>query len=212
MSPVQKNSLLLLCNLVVWAINFMTFSGTLTLFAKKGQPVRIETTPPRTRLSINGTLWSGPGIINGWIQSPARIYLIPGQHKITLERPGYIPHSFKALVTEGDIEMQLSSDLEISPEANNTVEISVMDQELQASTFILDQGLEVTQPPLLAQDVTPGVHILEVRLGGEDNLRSKPFLCTFTIPSGGNSTYKISASLKNGRIQASNCQRLRKLK
>jgi hypothetical protein len=196
----------------VWTINVMTFSGTLALFAKKGELVRIETTPPRTRLSVNGTLWRGPGIINGWIQSPARIYLIPGQHKITLERPGYIPHSFKALVTEGDSEMLLNSDLEISPDANNTVEISVLDQELKESTFILDQGLEVTQPPLLAQDVTPGVHILEVRLAGEENLRSKPFLCTFNIPSGGNITYKISASLKNGRVQVSNCQRLRKLK
>ena len=212
MNPVQKNSLLLFCNVVVWTLNFMTFSGTLTLFAKKGEPVLIETTPSRTRLSVNGTLWRGPAIVNGWVQSPARIYLIPGQHKITLERPGYVPHSFKVMVTDGESEMQLNSQLEILPDANNTVEISAVDQELQTATFILDQGLEVTSPPLLAHDITPGVHILEIRLGSEENSRSKPFLCTFTIPSSGNNTYKIVASVKSGRIQASNCQRLRKLK
>lgn len=211
MSPIKKNLLLLCCNLAVWAVNAFTYSGGITLFAKKGIPVVIETTPPRTRLSVNGAIWRGTGITNGWVQSPARINLIPGQHKITLERPGYIPHSFKVLVTEGDSEMRLNSELEISTEANSSVEIDVTDQDLQNSTFILDQGLEITAPPLMAHDLTPGMHILEIRQSGTDNSKLKPFLCTFSIPATGNQTYKITVSTKSGRIHATNCLRLKKL-
>lgn len=211
MSPFKKNLILLSCNLAVWAVNAFTYSGGLALFAKKGIPVVIQTTPPRTKLSVNGAIWRDPGITNGWLQSPALINLIPGQHKITLERPGYIPHSFKVLVTESDSEMRLNSELEISTEANSSVEIDVADQDLQTATFILDQGLEITAPPLMAHDLTPGVHILEIRRSSTDNSRVKPFLCTFSIPPAGNVTYKITVSSKNGRIQASNCLRLKKL-
>jgi hypothetical protein len=210
-SPFKKNLLLLCCNLAVWAVNSFTYSSGITLFAKKGIAVVIQTTPPRTKLSVNGAVWRGTGITNGWVQSPARINLIPGQHKITLERPGYIPHSFKVLVTESDSEMRLNSELEISTEANSSVEIDVTDEDLQTATFILDQGLEIAAPPLIAQDLTPGMHILEIRKSSAENSKSKPFLCTFSIPSAGNATYKITVSAKNGRIQASNCLRLKKL-
>ena len=141
MSPFKKNLVLLCCNLAVWAVNSFTYSSGITLFAKKGIAVVIQTTPTRTKLSVNGAIWRGTGITNGWVQSPALINLIPRQNKIPLELPGYIPHSFKVLVTESDSEMRLNSELEYSTEANSSVEIDVTYEDLQTDTFILDQRL-----------------------------------------------------------------------
>lgn len=211
MSPNVRNTWLLSLNLCLWSMNALIASGTINLFAKKTVPVMIETTPPRTRVSLNGNILRGPGVINGWIQTPAKIQLPPGQHKITVERNGYAPHAFKVLITEGDSNMTLKSDLQISSDANNEVTIEVLDQDLMTATIILDQGLEAQNAPIVARDLVPGMHILEIHPGNDDIQKKKPFVCTFNIPATGMASHKVTASLKNGRIQATNCQRLRKL-
>ena len=213
MTPFSKNALLVLCNIVVWTVNSSVLSGKIALFAKKGIPVTVDVTPSRIRLSVNGTAWrGGAGAMNGWVQTPAQIHLAPGQHKLTVERPGYAPHTFKVLINEGDDSTRLTSELEMTSDATSTLEITTNETQLQTATIIVDQGLEIGVPPLLVRDLVPGMHILEVRRNQSDNTTSKPFLCTFSIPAPASSTHKINLSINGGRIQASNCQRLRKLK
>lgn len=211
MRPSTKNMILLSLNIAVWCGNGLIASGALTLAAKRGVPVRIETIPERTRLSINGSLWTSGGYPTGWLQSPATIYLPEGQHKLTLERPGYAPHSFKVLLSNGDGEMNLSTALEPLAEATHAVEIEAADENLSGVTVTVDQGLDTGELPLLVSDLTPGTHSIEVTPSLLNSLRTKPLTCVFKLPSPTNSPLKIVISHRSGRFYASGCQRLKKL-
>lgn len=211
MSPGSRNMILVVLNALVWTLNILTINGTLTFSAKKGIPIKIETAPSRTRLSVNGSIWQAPGLINGWFQSPLTIYLPAGQHKLSLERHGYASHSFKVLLGEKDQDMTLSTELEPLPDAVNEVEVAAADDEDLEVTAILDQGLESGALPLIANDLVPGLHSLEIRSTESGDSKVKPFVCTFSIQSTGNPPIKITVSKKGSRFQVNGCQRLRRL-
>jgi len=212
MSPGTKNIFLLALNIAVWSLNGLTLSGMVPFFAKKGIPIKIETTPHRTRLSINGSILQAAGVINGWFQSPMIIHLPAGQHKLSLERHGYAPHSFKVLLAEKDQDMTLSTELEPLADALNELEVTTADDDQDmAVTVILDQGLEAGPLPLVVNDLIPGLHSLEIRNPEGSDAKIKPFICTFSIQPGTNLPIKITVSEKSGRFQATGCQRLKKL-
>lgn len=211
MTPSTKNLILFALNIAVWCGNGLVASGTLTLAAKRGVPVRIETVPERTRLSLNGRSWTAPGYPTGWLQSPATIYLPEGQHKLTVDRPGYIPHSFKVLLSTGDGQMNLSTALEPLSDAIHEVEIQAADENVADVKVIIDQGLEIGDLPLTISDMTPGLHSIEIKPDLLNSLRTKPFTCVFTLPSPSNSPLKILVSQRSNRLYASGCQRQKKL-
>jgi len=210
MTPTLRNTLLLGLNLGIWSINALTYHGSLTLFARKGLPVNIETDPGRTRLSVNGNVWHGAGVVNGWLQTPTRIYIPPGQHTITLERPGYKTHSSRVLTRSGDDEIRLNSELERTEDAHHRIEISTQDDRLNNLMLTLDQGVEVGPPPLVVEDMTPGPHVLEINQPSPTKTGLKPFSCTFSLPAGEEpKSFKITLSVQNGRLTASHCRRLK---
>jgi hypothetical protein len=210
MTPILRNTFLLCLNFGIWSLNALTYQGSLTLFARKGLPINIETDPGRTRLSINGSIWRGTEVINGWLQTPTRILLPPGQHTITLERPGYKTHSSRVLMRSGDDEIRLNSELERTEEAHHRLEISTTDERLDNLNLTLNQGFEVGSPPLVVQDMTPGSHILEINPTNATKTSMRPLSCTFFLPADEEpKSYKITLALQNGRLTASHCRRLR---
>lgn len=211
MRPSTKNVILLSLNIAVWCGNGLMTTGVLTLSAKKGVPVRIETIPERTKLSLNGNPWMSPASRGSWLQSPATIYLPEGQHKLTVERPGYVQHSFKVLLSAGDGEMNLSTALEPLSDAAHEVEIQAGDEHVSNVTAIVDQGLESGELPLRVSDLTPGTHTLEIKPSLLNSFSLKPLTCVFTLPTSGDSQLKIIVSQRGGRLHASGCQRLKKL-
>ncbi len=211
MRPSTKNMILLALNITVWCGNGLIATGALTLSAKRGVPVRIETIPERTKLSINGSTWTSASSPTGWLQSPATIYLPEGQHKLTLERPGYAPHSFKVLLSGGDGEMNLSTALEPLADAAHEIEIQAADENVSDVTVIVDQGLESGEIPLVISDLTAGTHIVEIKPSLLNSFRTKPFTCVFTLPAPNNSPLKIIVSQRSGRFYASGCQRPKRL-
>ncbi len=211
MRPSTKNVILLSLNIAVWCGNGLIATGMLTLSAKKGVPVRIETIPERTKLSLNGSPWTSPTSSSSWLQSPATIYLPEGQHKLTVERPGYVQHSFKVLLSAGDAEMNLSTALEPLSAATHEVEIQAADDHASDVTAIVDQGLASGELPLQISDLTPGTHTLEIKPSLLSSFSLKPYTCVFTLPTPSNSPLKITVSQRAGRFHATGCQRLKKL-
>ena len=53
MSPASRNYALLCLNLVLWAVNALTFTGTIHLSAKSGIPVTLEIEPMRARITVS---------------------------------------------------------------------------------------------------------------------------------------------------------------
>jgi len=209
--PATKNIILMSLNIAVWFGNGLMATGMLSLSAKKGVPVRIETIPERTKLSLNGSPWTSTTSGSSWLQSPATIYLPEGQHKLTVERPGYVQHSFKVLLSAGDGEMNLSTALEPLPAAAHEVEIQAVDEHVSDVTAVVDQGLESGELPLQISDLTPGTHTLEIKPSLLNSFSQKPFTCSFTLPTSNNSALKITVSHRAGRFHATGCHRLKKL-
>ena len=209
MSPTNRNLLLLTLNVAVWTINALTYKGSIRLNARSGVPVTIDMDPPRARLSVDGTSWEGFGIQDGWIQSPAIIRLPAGQHKMLLERPGYAPHRFKTLVTQGD-RLVLTMALEVLEGADHSVEILGEGPDSDTIFATLDDGLESGDLPIKADDLMPGQHIISFTIKGLDGLRKKPYMCAFDIGKNDvNLITKITVSRAGKKLKVAGCKRLK---
>jgi len=209
MSPASRNLLLLILNTTVWSLNGLTYKGNIRLNARSGIPVTIDMEPGRARLTVDGKTWEGFGITDGWIQSPVIIRLAAGQHKMLLERPGYAPHSFKALVTEGD-HLQLKTAMEPLEGSNHAAEIVGEGPDSDTITASLDDGLEQGPLPIRADDLTAGRHSLTLKINGLEGLRAKPFTCAFDITPGDiNVITKVTVTRTGKKIKATGCKRVK---
>ena len=207
MSPANRNLLLLVLNTTVWSLNALTYKGNIRLNARSGIPVTIDMEPARARLIVDGKMWEGIGINDGWVQSPAIIRLPAGQHKMLLTRPGYAPHSFKALVTEGD-HLQLKMIMEALEGSNRVAEIIGEGPESETINASLDEGLEEGTLPIRADDLTAGHHTLTLKLGGLEGLRAKPYTCSFEIKQNDISLItKITVSKNGKKLKVTGCKR-----
>jgi hypothetical protein len=192
----------------MWSLNALLVTGTVRLSAKTGVPVFIQSAPERIKVYVNSKPWPASDNESGWIQTPTTIYLPEGQHKMQVERPGYVPHQFKILATPGD-SIQVKPELETQIETFVETSIVAEAEEFQNLTLIVDSGLAVGNPPLEIDDLTPGNHALELRWGGLDGLRKKPFRCIFTAAiNGGNNTLKITISRVGKKLKINGCKRI----
>ena len=211
MTPYMRNLTLFALNVAIWGLCGLSYTGTIQLLAKAGIPVRLDILPARAKLTINGKRWEGSDGSNGWIQSPVMLYLPIGQHKVTLERPGYAPHTFKVLLEPGNEKLELKTELEALDGANREVEILSTTNESEEVTAILDQGLEAGPLPLKADDLTPGQHILELRTTGLQAFRIKPYVCLFEIAPDSPTPFTIRVSRSGKKYSVSACKRLKKI-
>lgn len=209
MSPMAKNTILLVLTVSVWTLNALMIKGTIRLSAKLGIPVEVEIEPARVRLMVDGQLWDAGTTGRGWIQTPTTIRLPAGQHKMVVERPGYALHSFKVLLTDGD-NLQLRTALEAYEDQHVETEILGEGDNSEDITAIVDGGLAEGQLPLRIDDLTAGQHTLELRLGGLDGMRSKPYFCAFTVPpKSSDRNLKITVARTGKRLRASGCKRIK---
>jgi len=211
MTPAHRNLSLFGLNLAVWSLNLMMATGTLRLAAKTGIPVNVDTQPARVKLTIDGNLYKDSDISNGWVQSPGVVYLPAGQHKITLERPGYVPHTFKALTLPGGEPLEIKTQLEPFIDTTNEIEIRGEDNNTEDVIAIVDQGLEMGPMPLTTNDLTPGLHSIEIRPIGLAAFRLKPYFCSFQILQGSSSQNTFTVSKRGNKISVSGCQKIRRL-
>ena len=211
MTPYMRNLTLFALNVGIWSLCGLSYNGTIQLLAKAGIPVSLEIQPARARLTINGKRWEGTDGTNGWIQSPVMLYLPIGQHKMTLERPGYAPHTFKVLLEPGNDKLELKTELEALDGANHELEIISPANDLEDVTAILDQGLEAGHLPLKADDLTPGLHSLELRTTGFQSFRIKPYVCLFEITAESPSPFTIRVNRSGKKYLVSDCKRLKKI-
>jgi len=211
MSPHIRNLTLFALNVGIWGLCALSYNGSIRLLAKAGIPVSLEIQPTRAKLTINGKRWEGTDGSNGWIQSPATLYLPIGQHKVTLERPGYATHTFKVLLEPGNEKLELKTELEALDGANHELEILSSTNDLEDVTATLDQGLEAGPLPLKADDLTPGLHILELRATGLDSFRIKPYVCLFEILPDSSTPFTIRVSRSGKKYLVSDCKRLKKI-
>ena len=196
-------------NLGLWGLNALTYNGTLILNAKQGIPVSIDTDPPRVRLTVNGKIWVDRHTANGWIQSPATIHVAPGQHNMTIDRPGYAPHSFKVLVNP-DSALQLKPSMEILPNAKFEAMIEGTGDGTDEIHVTIDHGLEEGPLPLRVDDLTPGPHVLELKVTGLEGFRVKPHRCNFIVaPGNSDPIHQINVSRTGKKIKASGCKRVK---
>ena len=211
MTPQLRNLLLFALNVGIWGLCALSYNGSIRLLAKAGIPVSLEIQPTRVKLTINGKRWEGADGSTGWIQSPTVLYLPIGQHKVTLERPGYAPHTFKVLLEQGNEKLELKTELEALDGAHHELEILSSTNDSEEVTATLDQGLEQGPLPLKADDLTPGLHILELRATGLQSFRIKPYVCLFEILPNSPTPFTIRVSRSGKKYLVSDCKRLKKI-
>lgn len=208
MNAILLTVTLLLLNVSVWTLNSLMVSGSVQLSAKSGVAVTIQTDPERVKISINNEIWTSRDSESGWIQSPATIYLPEGQYKISINRPGYAPHSSRLMVNAGDTPA-VTAELELKEENLIETEITASDDLMESFTLVIDGGLASGPPPLRIDDLTPGTHSLELRWKGLDGFRKKPFRCAFAISSANaNNLFKISISRSGKKLRIPGCKKI----
>lgn len=207
MKSAVLNSFILTLNLGIWGLNSLILTGTINLSAKGGVPVSILSEPDRVRLTVNGKPWTTDDGDQGWIQTPSTIFLPEGQHKVSIERPGYTSHSFKILASNGD-SPEIKAELEQQDESFIEGEFTASDDLLDSMILVIDSGLAVGPPPLRVDDLTTGSHSLELRWTGINGIRKKPYRCTFNaLVTNGNNQFKINITRSGKKLRIPGCKR-----
>ena len=205
-SSAGKIIILLTLNSLVWTLDVMVLRGSLKFYARGGIPANFETDPPRTRVWVDGKLYEDMNVKGGWMQSPATIRLLPGQHKITLERDGYVPHSFKLIASESD-QIQMKTVLERNADANG--EVDIVAEGADEYRAEIDNGHEAGHLPLTADDLTPGAHTLSIKLEGLEGFRVKPHTCQFTVAAQQTQRLTLTVSRSGKKIKVSGCRKIK---
>ncbi len=207
MNSVIRVILLLTLNAAVWTLNALLLRGTIQLSAKSKVPLTIETHPERVRLLVNQNIWTTKDSTQGWVQTPTTVHLPEGQHKITLQRPGYASHTFRVLLMAGR-PAEVASELEQIAESVMEVEFTSTDDLKDSMTMVIDEGLAQGSAPLKIIDLTPGPHMLEVTWTPPEGNQRLTARCTFTIQASENSKpLQIHIVRAGKRLKIPGCKR-----
>lgn len=209
MTPMARNVFLFVANAALWTLNILVIDGSLQLSAKGGIAIPVEIEPSRIKLSIDGKPWIQHGNKQGWISTPAVIALAPGQHKVTVERPGYAAHSFKVLLS-GKETLELKTSLEFIDPKKYELEIMGDGPENEELIATVDGGIEEGPLPIQMTDLTAGQHLLEIKFSGLDGFRLKPVLCGFTVtPTQTETSIKINVTRNGKRLKLTGCKKIK---
>jgi hypothetical protein len=84
-------------NLLVWTLLLVASLGKLELLARSGIPVELRTNPSAVKVLIDGL----PINKDQYVQTPAKIYLNAGEHKLAIKRLGYVSYITTVVVQSG---------------------------------------------------------------------------------------------------------------
>lgn len=199
-----KHLILLTLNAAVWGITTLMWTGTIRLSAVSRLELDVTATPSRVRISIDGVPHEG----GSYVDTPTTLRFLPGKHRILFQRAGYHGNSSSIVATPGEMPESIHTVLEAASTMMQEVIIdSPTPEELPNLYITIDGGLEAGPLPLVAKDLTPGTHILEIRSG---ILTKSSMRCQFEIPSTvSQEAMKISIERQGKRLRITGCKRIK---
>ncbi|MCX6126808.1 MAG: PEGA domain-containing protein [Proteobacteria bacterium] len=198
------NLTLITLNMTVWSFAFLMGTGRVKLSAVKLQEIELIATPERVRILINGTPYDS----GNYITTPTTIRLLPGRHRLTLQRAGYHSNTSTIVSTAGQQTPAIHSVLESTTANLQEVTFSSIEGDgLGNIDLILDGGLEVGSLPMTVSDVLPGGHILELKIG---LLYKSSVRCQFEVPTiPPPEPLKITLEKQGKKLKVNGCKRIK---
>ena len=189
--PQNKHLLLVVANALIWTVNGLIQTKKIVLPARGGVPAVVNASPTRVQVRVDGNATQD----GAFLQTPTQIRIAPGQHKITISRPGYITQTFSVVVNMGD-SPRFDATLEQSSDVHHTFEVTSDDDGLEGQIqAAVDGGLAAGPLPLSLDDIVNGKHTLEIRSDSPEILKH-PFTCSFEL----NSPVPVGAQVIVGRL------------
>jgi hypothetical protein len=194
----------------VWAAAVITSVGRFKLAARPPMLIALQTEPSAVRLTLDGERLEG----GAYVDTPVKLPLNPGQHRLKIARDGYIAHVVSVSGISGKVYNMDSVVLQRHPEAAFTaVEVLPMDLKTPALHVDLDDGLAKGDIPFATNELTADQeHVLSVYPAWPETEPS--FRCKFTPPpSEAGEPHRIKVGLSaNGSVRTQGCERLKREK
>jgi hypothetical protein len=212
MQTAARRTVLAASTALVWVAALGLLARHQKLAAKAPFTVEIGTAPERVRLTVDGEAYAK----GAYLETPTRLTLAAGKHKLKIGRDGYVAHVMTVEADAGETLRMTDVVLAKSPDAVFGAAEILVDGEVPAPPvrLVVDDGFAVgsAAQPLKIEELTVGTaHELTVLDEGDGS--APPLLrCRFTPalePAVAGETTVIRLSIKANKWKAAGCERLR---
>ncbi len=208
MNRATRQSLLIAVTAFVWVAALAASVGRFKLAAKPPLVIALGTTPTGIRITVDGE----KQFEGNYVETPVKVNMAPGRHKLKISRDGYVAH---LVSVEGDSGETFRMDDVVLQRNGNyafaTVELSGQpgDQPVHVE---IDDGLARGETPVNFSDLTADQpHVLAVYPKWPD--KEPRYRCKFLLPSGTDEespALTVRLKVHGTKIKATNCDKLAK--
>ena len=211
MELAARRTALAAATALVWVGAIGMLARHQKLAAKAPFTVEIGTTPERVRLTVDGDAYAK----GAYLETPTRLTLPAGKHKLKIGRDGYVAHVMTVEADAGETLRMTDVVLAKSPDVVFGAAEILIEGELPPPPvkLVVDDGFAVgsAAQPLKIEELSVGTaHELLVLAEGGEN--AAPLLrCRFTPllePAVAGETTVIRLSIKGNKWRATGCERL----
>ncbi len=199
----QRRVALITLTTLVWGAALTNSFYKFKLSAKSGISVSLTTKPEHVRVSVD----SERQFDGAYVQTPVKIAVPPGRHRIKVARDGYVAHVVTVEGDSGDVFKMDDVVLQKNPDlifARVIVEATY--EGIEARAFVeIDEGLVRGETPLTTHELTLGSeHSLLVYPKGKDV--DVKFRCRFTPPGEmDGAEHAIKIKITRDAVKATGC-------